>query len=77
MFEGESAYDVAVPVLEGIYDVGSVHVGLSKEHIDSVVGKLRMAFLSFIAFIILIMTFIADKLSRNITRPYYATYKDE
>ena len=69
MFEGESAYDVAVPVLEGIYDVGSVHVGLSKEHIDSVVGKLRMAFLSFIAFIILIMTFIADKLSRNITRP--------
>ncbi len=68
-YEGESAYDVAVPVMEGIYDVGSVHVGLSKEHIDSVVGKLRMAFLSFIAFIILIMTFITDRLSRNITRP--------
>jgi len=68
-FEDESAYDVAVPVMEGIYDVGSVHVGLSKEHIDTVVGKLRMAFLSFIAVVILIMTFIADRLSRNITRP--------
>jgi PAS domain S-box-containing protein len=68
-FEDQSAYDVAVPVLEGIYDVGSVHVGLSKEHIDSVVGKLRMTFLSFIALIILIMTFITDRLSRNITRP--------
>lgn len=68
-YEDYSAYDVAMPVMEGIYDVGSVHVGLSKEHIDSVVGKLRMAFLSFIAFIILIMTFITDKLSRNITRP--------
>lgn len=68
-FEGESAYDVAVPVMEGIYDVGSVHVGLSKEHIDTVVGKLRMAFLSFITVVMLIMTFLTDRLSRNITKP--------
>ncbi len=68
-YEDQSSYDVAVAVLEGIYDVGSVHVGLSKEHIDSVVGKLRMTFLSFITLIILIMTLITDRLSRNITRP--------
>lgn len=66
---GDAAYDVAVPVKEGIYDVGSVHVGLSKNHIDTVVSKLRMAFLGFLGVIFVIMFFISDKLSRNITRP--------
>ncbi len=68
-FQGEMAYDVAVPVKEGIYDIGSVHVGISKEHIDNVVSKLRFIFLGFIAGIVLIMFVISDRLSRNITRP--------
>lgn len=67
----DPTYDVAVPVKEGIYSVGSVHVGLSKEHIDQIVGKLRMAFLGFIAGIFLIMTFISERLSRHITRPIH------
>lgn len=67
----EPTYDVAVPVKEGIYSVGSVHVGLSKEHIDTIVGQLRIAFLGFIAGIIIIMTFISERLSRNITRPIH------
>ncbi|WP_460032918.1 ATP-binding protein [Megalodesulfovibrio paquesii] len=65
----EPTYDIAVPVKEGIYSVGSVHVGLSKEHIDRIVGQLRMAFLGFITGIILIMSFISERLSRHITRP--------
>jgi histidine kinase len=68
-FEGESAYDVAVPVKEGIYDIGSVHVGISKEHIDNMIGKLRFIFLGFIACIMLIMFIISDRLSRNMMRP--------
>ncbi|THB67968.1 MAG: PAS domain S-box protein, partial [Desulfovibrio sp.] len=66
---GEQAYDCAVPVKEGIYDVGSVHVGLSKNHIDMVISKLRMAFLGFLGGIFVIMFFISNKLSRNITKP--------
>ncbi|MGE4297998.1 MAG: ATP-binding protein [Desulfovibrionaceae bacterium] len=66
---GAPAYDIAVPVKEGIYDIGSVHVGLSKKHIDSIIAKLRMAFFGFITVIITIMFFISNKLSRSITRP--------
>jgi histidine kinase len=68
-FRSEAAYDVAVPIKEGIYDIGSVHVGLSKKHIDNIIAKLRLAFLSFISVIVIIMFFISEKLSRNITRP--------
>lgn len=65
----EPVYDIAVPIKEGIYDIGSVHVGLSKRHVDTIVGKLRIAFLGFITFIIIIMFFISELLSRYITRP--------
>ena len=47
-FDQSQAIDIAVPVREGIYTLGAVHVGLSKTHIDSLVGKLRTTFLGFI-----------------------------
>jgi hypothetical protein len=40
-------YDVAVAVNEGIYRIGSVHVGLYKKHIDQLINKLRTTFLGF------------------------------
>ncbi len=67
--DGEEAYDIAVPVKEGIYTLGTVHVGLNKSHIDSLVGKLRITFLGFISAIVIIIFVIALKISNSITRP--------
>jgi histidine kinase len=67
--EGEEAYDVAVPVLEGIYRIATVHVGLSKRHIDNLVGKLRTTFLGFISLVIVIIFLISHRISRYITQP--------
>ncbi len=50
----EDIYDVAVPVLEGLYEVGSVHIGLYKQHIDQLIGKLRTTFLGFISVVVVI-----------------------
>ncbi len=62
-------YDVAVPVLEGIYQIGSVHIGLYKEHIDKLIGKLRITFLGFISVVVVIFFAISHVLARYITRP--------
>ncbi len=66
---GEPAYDIAVPIDEGIYQVGTVHVGLNKQHIDNLVGKLRITFLGFISAIIVIIFFISLRLANYITLP--------
>jgi len=63
------AYDIAVPVLEGIYQVGTVHVGLSKEHIDDLIGKLLITLLSIISAIVVVVFVISHFLSKYITRP--------
>ncbi len=68
-FEGNQAIDIAVPVREGIYTLGAVHVGLSKSHIDALVGKLRGMFLGFIAAITVIIFLIALRLSNAVARP--------
>lgn len=63
------AYDIAVPVKEGLYRIGTVHVGLSKEHIDSLVGKLRVMFLGFISAVIIITFFVSHRLAGYISNP--------
>ena len=68
-FEGSRAVDVAVPVREGIYTLGAVHVGLSKSHIDSLVGTLRTTFLGFIAAVTVVMFLIVLRLSNAVARP--------
>lgn len=65
----EDIYDVAVPVVEGIYEIGSVHIGLYKEHIDQLIGKLRTTFLGFISVVVVIFFGISHLLARYITRP--------
>ncbi|MDM8514961.1 ATP-binding protein [Desulfobacterales bacterium HSG16] len=65
----QSAYDIAVPMKEGLYLIGAVHVGLSKEHIDNLVSKLRFTFLGFISLVIIIIFIISHWLSRYISMP--------
>jgi PAS domain S-box-containing protein len=66
---GSPAYDIAVPIREGIYQIGTVHVGLNKQHIDSLINKMVMAFLVIIGAIIVIGLFMSHFLSKYIRRP--------
>ena len=67
--EGEPTLDIAVPMLEGIYQIATVHVGLNKRHIDNLVGKLRTTFLGFIAIVCVIIFLLSHRISRYITQP--------
>jgi len=67
--EGRSIYDVAVPVTEGIYRIGTIHVGLKKEHIDNLIDKLRTTFVGFISINVVIFFFISRLTSEFVTRP--------
>ncbi len=62
-------YDVAVPVNEGIYRIGSVHLGLDKKHIDQLINKLRTTFLGFVSAVTVLFFIISHRLSKYITRP--------
>ncbi len=68
-FGDRQAIDIAVPVREGIYTLGAVHVGLSKSHIASLVGTLRTTFLGFIPAVTIIMFVIALRLSTAVVGP--------
>jgi len=67
--EGKFVYDVAVPVTEGIYRIGSVHIGLEKQHIDQLIGKLRTTFLGFVSAVTILFFIISHHLSKYITQP--------
>ncbi len=67
--ENDSIHDIAVPIKEGLYRIGTVHVGLSKSHIDSLISKLRLTFLGFISAIIGIIFFLSNRITQYITRP--------
>lgn len=64
-----AVYDVAVAVNEGIYRIGSVHVGLYKKHIDHLIGKLRTTFLGFVSAVTILFFVISHALSKYITQP--------
>ncbi|MCG8529529.1 MAG: ATP-binding protein [Desulfovibrionales bacterium] len=74
-FGGHEAYDIAVPIKEGIYRIGTVHVGLSKVHIDNLVGKLRAMFLGFISAVIIITFWVSHRLAKYIADPVMALTK--
>ncbi|NLY40602.1 MAG: PAS domain S-box protein [Desulfovibrionales bacterium] len=65
----KTSYDIAVSMTEGLYRIGTVHVGLSKEHIDRLVSKLRFMFLGFISAVIVIVFYVSHRISRYITSP--------
>lgn len=64
-----SAYDIALPIKEGIHQIGTVHVGLNKSHIDQLIRKLLITFLGFLSAIAIIFLGISHWLSKYITRP--------
>jgi PAS domain S-box-containing protein len=64
-----SVFHVAVPVKEGIYTVGSVQVGVDKQHIEILISKLRLVFLSFLSMVSLIFFFLSHRLALHITKP--------
>ena len=66
---GLDIYDAAVSIREGIYPVGSVHVGLYKKHIDGLIGKLRTIFIAFLTAVTLLSFLLSHRLALYITRP--------
>jgi len=66
---GYPVYDVAVPVEEGIYQIGTVHIGVNKNHIDQLISKLRFTFLGFVSAVTIICFGIGHWISNYITRP--------
>ncbi len=68
-FGDQMAYDIAIPITQGIYRIGLVHVGLNKNHIDQLVSKLRFTFLGFISMVIVIIFVISHWLAKYITMP--------
>lgn len=64
-------YDIAVPVKEGLYQIGTVHVGLQKSHIDTLINRLRNTFLGFIVGITVLFFWISHVLSTHVTRPIF------
>ncbi|MBF0229893.1 MAG: PAS domain S-box protein [Desulfamplus sp.] len=64
-----TSYDIAVPMSEGLYRIGTVHVGLSKEHIDNLLSRLRFMFLGFISAVIILIFYVSHLISRHITMP--------
>lgn len=68
-FGNQMSYDIAIPIAQGIYRIGTVHVGLNKNHIDQLVAKLRFTFLSFISIVIVIIFVISHWLAKYITLP--------
>mgnify|MGYP006428754455 CR=1 FL=1 len=71
-------FHVAVPVKEGIYTIGSVHVGLDKKHIEKLITKLRVLFLSFLSVTAGVFFVMSHYLARQITKPISSliTYTD-
>ena len=43
--DDKPVYDIAVPIREGIYKIGTVHVGLNKQHIDNLIAQLGLTYL--------------------------------
>lgn len=67
--EEASVYDVAVSISEGIYRIGTIHVGLNKLHIDELIAKLRITFLGFLSLMTILFFGISHLLARYITQP--------
>jgi PAS domain S-box-containing protein len=68
-FGEQKAYDIAIPITQGIYSIGTVHVGLNETHIDQLLAKLRFTFLGFLSLVMFIIFIISLHLAKNITLP--------
>ncbi|HCY83550.1 MAG TPA: PAS domain-containing sensor histidine kinase [Desulfobacteraceae bacterium] len=64
-----SVFHITVPVKEGIYTIGSVQIGMDRGHIEGLIDRLRLIFLSFLSVVTLVFFFLSHRLALNITRP--------
>ena len=64
-----SMFDIATPIRTGNEQIGRVHVGLFKNHIDALIGKLRLTFVGFVSAVSLLFFGVSHWLARIITRP--------
>jgi PAS domain S-box-containing protein len=62
-------YDIAVPVIEGLYQVGTVRVGVNKKVIDLLIRNFAVTLLGAISAVIVVGFFVSQWLSKYITRP--------
>jgi len=62
-------FHVSVPIKEGIYTIGSVQVGLDQQHIESLISRLRLVFLSFLSVVSILFFFLSHRLALHITKP--------
>ncbi|MBN1930966.1 MAG: PAS domain S-box protein [Desulfobacterales bacterium] len=67
--DDQTVYDIAIAINEGIYRIGTVHVGLNKNHIDSLIKKLRITFAGFLSLILVLIFFVSHRLAKYITMP--------
>ena len=62
-------FHVVVPVKEGIYTIGSVQIGLDKQHIEKLISDLRLIFLSFLSVVTIVFFFLSHRLALHIIKP--------
>ena len=67
--KGRTIYDIAVPITEGIYGIGTVHLGVNQNHIDALIAKLRITFVGFLSAVTVVFFIISHWLARIITKP--------
>lgn len=67
--QGKTYYETAHPVMEGIYPVGTVRVGIAKSLVDDVIGRLHLALISVMGVLVVVAIWAASRFSRTITRP--------
>jgi PAS domain S-box-containing protein len=61
--------DIVAPVYEGLYQIGTIRVGIDKRHIHAVIRRVNLYHLGFMAFTVLVSLVFAMYLSRVVTRP--------
>lgn len=66
---GHAVFHAVVPVKEGIYTIGSVQVGLDRQHIEKLISNLRLVFFSFLSLVSVIFFFLSHRLALLITKP--------
>lgn len=62
-------FHLVVPVKEGLYTIGFVHIGLAQQHIRKLIEKLRFLFLSFLSAVTIVFFIMSNWLAHAITRP--------
>ena len=67
--KGESIYDAAVPVMEGLKNIGTVHIGVEKKPVDAITMKIGIIFIIVMVVIIMLAALLSSLVATYISRP--------